>query len=974
MKKHIITLLSALGFVFAANAVGWSSGTSFEELSIDATPKPDGTPGNVFDPSADDSGGSSGEKFWTWANAGATTIGDSYITNSVAWGSYSGAHPDDAPSPNEKCLVLDTEGERFYRNINSGDAEPAYSPVEIGDGIYFDSVVQFTASSDTPSVESGDKLVVWLHGVDADEMASDPRARAGYTNLVVTAGYLSAANEASQSNYVVTVDTPTPINSDEWHRLTIKAISSIGNPAAEFDYTVPGFVVYIDGIAVHCADSKGHDSSAYGNIDPSTPAYWKSRNALFPSMVTYGPGETPTLQMVGFAGTGKIDDIYFTSNAPDITGEGSTITLVWGEGVTQVQYKIDSAASWTTATTGAAISMSDSGAHTITLNVTYDSANGWYADGMTDSTGADVTEFPYAFSGVESININAIQMPFSVGGTVYDNIADAIDAASLGDKKVTLVANVSSFADENVVEIPEDVELTLDLNGKSITANLPSIAAIYVNEGAKLTIIDSVGTGVVNNTAEPGDGDYELALAVWNTGALVIGDGAENTTDKGATFGAVLNDTDVSEATLSIVRGNFYRYGATTIEQLFDNNNYLADGSLPSINGDYFVVEPRDPVVVDVTVTAEHATVTGVGATASEGDDLTITVTADEGYHLTEVTINDVAQGTDGTYTYKVGTDDIEIVVETEADTPVVQQVNVSSSTDGHAAVTFTTGVTDGKADVNSTITFTVATDENYHVTSVTIGGDEIADVSGTYSYEITGTDDITVVVTTAQDEPPVAETVNVTTNTSHATVTFTEGVTDGKANKNSTIKFTVAVDTGWTLSSVTVGGAAVPVDDGTYSYAVGTVDVEIVVATSSSGGTSYNGGDGSHSFTISAEAAAAITLPAGKTLTDTVEGTGMTYAQAYALGLLDDSGNVADLPSPTIAIEGGQVKVGYDLANAKDYTITFKVYKTASLSPAAWAYASESEFDIGDSAEPYSEAATTAGFYKVELFIADKN
>ena len=138
-----------------------------------------------------------------------------------------------------------------------------------------------------------------------------------------------------------------------------------------------------------------------------------------------------------------------------------------------------------------------------------------------------------------------------------------------------------------------------------------------------------------------------------------------------------------------------------------------------------------------------------------------------------------------------------------------------------------------------------------------------------------------------------------------------------------------------------------------------------------------FDGGDGA-TFNIPAETQTALAakLPSGKTLADVADAaSGMTYAQAYALGLMDDTGDVETL-NATIEFVGGNVKVSLDATAGAAYTVTLKVYEKASLA-AEWSDTPKATYELGSSEEdagftPGSGSAT-AGFYKVEVSIANK-
>ena len=143
------------------------------------------------------------------------------------------------------------------------------------------------------------------------------------------------------------------------------------------------------------------------------------------------------------------------------------------------------------------------------------------------------------------------------------------------------------------------------------------------------------------------------------------------------------------------------------------------------------------------------------------------------------------------------------------------------------------------------------------------------------------------------------------------------------------------------------------------------------LVASSPAG---FDGGDGA-TFNIpdATQTALAAVLPSGKTLADVADAaSGMTYAQAYALGLLNETtGDVEDL-NATIEIVGGKVKVSLDATAGAAYTVTLKVYEKASLT-AAWPATATQTYTLGNEGDGFTPGSATAGFYKVEVSISNK-
>ena len=144
---------------------------------------------------------------------------------------------------------------------------------------------------------------------------------------------------------------------------------------------------------------------------------------------------------------------------------------------------------------------------------------------------------------------------------------------------------------------------------------------------------------------------------------------------------------------------------------------------------------------------------------------------------------------------------------------------------------------------------------------------------------------------------------------------------------------------------------------------------------------TGFDGGDGSATFSIDSDEQTAIAtvLPSGKTLesealrdpADATSGTGMTYAQAYALGLVDlKTGAVKDLKSSISFDADGKVVVSLADSPREAYTVTLKVYTKSSLS-AKWPAEATATYECGKET-PFAKS-DAAGFYKVEVVISGK-
>ena len=289
---------------------------------------------------------------------------------------------------------------------------------------------------------------------------------------------------------------------------------------------------------------------------------------------------------------------------------------------------------------------------------------------------------------------------------------------------------------------------------------------------------------------------------------------------------------------------------------------------------------------------------------------------------------------------------------------------------------------------VTADATYTALYTNNIYTITFVIG-ESSSSVQKEYGVEITSVPEPPVVpgYTGAWDDDPAGDTVTgdktytYTYSAETYEITFVNEIGADPAVTNYTIESgTITLPTpttenmgvqfdGWTNATIT---AAITEFTPT-AQNVG--NFTLYAAWSSTGSSGYDGGDGK-TFTIDPGAVSTVEAATGAKMTDTVAGTDMTYAQAYALGLVNEStGAVADLDA-TIELKDGKVIIGLSSTPKAAYTITLKVYEKASLT-AAWP-AKESYTYTLDSAtattgfEPDTGSAG-AGFYKAEVSISNK-
>ena len=220
-------------------------------------------------------------------------------------------------SPDANYLDLSTEGGILWRSIND-ISQTGQDPVVYGlgqgeaiaaDGLYLDTLVQFTPTEDggDPELGNEDKLAIWLS------------VNEGVTNLMVRAGYADAQGTFGKTNFVL---TGVSVQAGQWYRLTVKAYENIlkatieGEPA-ELKYGA--FSIFIDGTEMSAAGGYTLDSAWSSQLSELYLDGMASKiqaGSLFVSCVEGVPGEPSTLAGVGFKGSGALDDIVWTTEDP----------------------------------------------------------------------------------------------------------------------------------------------------------------------------------------------------------------------------------------------------------------------------------------------------------------------------------------------------------------------------------------------------------------------------------------------------------------------------------------------------------------------------------------------------------------------------------------------------------------------------------------------------------------------------------
>lgn len=187
-------------------------------------------------------------------------------------------------------------------------AQAGGTAVDIGDGLYIDTLVQFTAADPetppTPDIGGGDKLCIWLADNEEDSTQC---------TLMVTAGFVD-----SDDGYTIVAtnyETTTKLANNSWHRLQVKVLAGIDSE--DSDMLGDGFVVIIDGsntVATTTCPINSEFISEYA-LNARAQRYMTAGSyKLFPSLINKDT-DSGTITSLSFQGSGAVDNIAFTQGA-----------------------------------------------------------------------------------------------------------------------------------------------------------------------------------------------------------------------------------------------------------------------------------------------------------------------------------------------------------------------------------------------------------------------------------------------------------------------------------------------------------------------------------------------------------------------------------------------------------------------------------------------------------------------------------
>jgi len=220
----------------------------------------------------------------------------------------------DGVTPNAQYLHLEVENNKvLFNHINSfqdddGDGNLTFDQVIVEKGLYFDSMMQFTAYDAAENedaaglVEGKDKIALWLR----KETAGDtPVCR-----LFVTAGSWDGA-KVEVKNYAST----KLLKEDTWCRVTVSATPTTVTTSGNVSYGTLSFKIYVDGAQLS-----------------ATPVGGSGTVNTFLSAESPSSEYATTLTAAGFSGIGALDDVVWTLDNPFplfVFGVGSDKFELW---------------------------------------------------------------------------------------------------------------------------------------------------------------------------------------------------------------------------------------------------------------------------------------------------------------------------------------------------------------------------------------------------------------------------------------------------------------------------------------------------------------------------------------------------------------------------------------------------------------------------------------------------------------------
>lgn len=592
-----------------------------------------------------------------------------------------------------------------YRAIALKDGAPVKQTIG-ADGVVVDTLIKFTPydGDDQANIDGTNaKVAVWVKEVEGADGA------ASTYQLMVTAGQYVNENLVRKDYACSSKIT----DMDAWYRLTVKAIPDVTQGGQ-----IPGFVVLINGETVTSGEVKKDLTGV--SLPLSTEAsVWNVTGAIFPALVS----NDQTLQQVGFAGQGWIDDLSITDEIPEFVKTVETFTITGGDHVESFRYNGNQ---WKKGNAPMIVTGVAPGTEGEVTDIVYEEG---YFGPSTDKVLKNANKenvVGKAQKLVATVTIGDV-------ATSYATINDAVAAINAATSDVTLKLASAVTADIVVENASAEGVITLDLAGQTLTGktNTGNSYAIYLKSGKLIvtdTSVDQTGR-VVGNVSSEG-GDITLAAGIYDGAVYLAGD---SQTVTGGKF---------------LANSNF----------LSDLNGWAAEGLTFVQEGDYFVLGSSAEVVAFSVKLADHVEakifiddilVDGdIPETLTAGQKYKVTFTAANGYQFA-ADVQTVFEGTAGADA---------IVIEAPAVTAIAYEITYSWVGVEDADKENIANENPATYTIVDTITFTAPTCEGYTFKGFDIQGIALGEtgnktVTGTFEKSSTPT-----VVVDPSKEPVVVD------------------------------------------------------------------------------------------------------------------------------------------------------------------------------------------------------------------------
>lgn len=514
-------------------------------------------------------------------------------------------------------------------DTGAGDYNPVAVTVPAA-GVYFDSKVKFSVSDtlDQGAIsEEYAKFAIFAY--------CDDDAETKVTNLVARAAFYTDDVNKTAMNFFLSLPEGVTLDSDTWHRLTIKTIP-LTTTTGRY-----GFIAYLDEKLLTYAETEtcGTAEAFVSSLTATAKKYYDNHSLL--------PGMTSSAQIdrVLFAGTGALDDVDWSTTAPDFAKDDTLITLTWDEGVASLKFgetEVDVTSAGTQDFTVAA--------DTETVNITATLKDG-YAFSSSWTNGDKATTEPVTYA----IKTYAYQM--TVDGKPYETTDDAVAAALANSKPLVLAKNLT----DKMIELNAAKTLVIDLNGHDIEVSDYDVPVYISAEGASLIITNSSTTVGTVYAKDSEDGTRSV---------LADKDGVSVTIYENCKF-----EGEISAYPVTCYGGIFKNTDVSATEfpyDLADKETYEATLA----NGYWTVAKKTTKTALEIFIAAIEAAEDGATVTLTESVTLTSridvakTVTLDLGGYTVTPT-ESCANGSafnikSGTVTIKNGTIDGTAIVDAD--------------------------------------------------------------------------------------------------------------------------------------------------------------------------------------------------------------------------------------------------------------------------------------------------------------------